>query len=462
MTTRHLPGVRVSHLALAATIVLLLAVLLVLLSATQARATSGQLLMESRYNGPGNGYDGGRAIAFDNNGYIYVTGDVSTAANNTDIITMKYRPSGTKVWARRWNGLANSQDLGYDIAVDAQRNVYVLGTTYDGSSYNLVTVKYDTAGSKKWAKSFDGPVSGTEYAAEIAVDSYGNAYVGGTSGGGASGVDYIVIKYLPSGVRSWARRYNGAANGNDDLQALTLDRDRNVIVTGASYNAAVDRDFLTVKYSPAGVKRWARRWDRGAAKDEQAEAVAADSNGNVYSVGWGMNAADQDVIIVKYTAGGTFRWYDRYDRLPGDDSARSVAIGPDNSPVLAGGSRNAIGNDDGLLMKFSPLGNQIWKKFYDGGVGGAVGQDWFSDVFVDGSGNVFAAGGSVNFTGNIDYMTARYSAEGVKKWARRYDGPGNGHDFANAVVKVPGGVFVTGSSPGFGSLEDIATLKYQP
>src|SRR5215831_7886437 len=52
---------------------------------------------------------------------------------------------------------------------------------------------------------------------------------------------------------------------------------------------------------------------------------------------------------------------------------------------------------------------------------------------------------------------------GVGLWLRRYNGPANGYDTANAIAVSPDGktVFVTGSSVGNGSNEDVVTYAYR-
>ncbi len=68
---------------------------------------------------------------------------------------------------------------------------------------------------------------------------------------------------------------------------------------------------------------------------------------------------------------------------------------------------------------------------------------------VDASGNVFVTGFSVGSGGNSDYETIAYSGAGVPLWTNRYNGPGNGSDYARAVaVDGSGNVFVTGYSYG--------------
>ena len=54
------------------------------------------------------------------------------------------------------------------------------------------------------------------------------------------------------------------------------------------------------------------------------------------------------------------------------------------------------------------------------------------------------------------------AAPGARLWASRYNGPGNGDDFAaSVVVNRAGTVFVTGASKGAGSGFDYATVAYR-
>jgi hypothetical protein len=82
---------------------------------------------------------------------------------------------------------------------------------------------------------------------------------------------------------------------------------------------------------------------------------------------------------------------------------------------------------------------------------------------VDWNGNVIVTGYSyVSNVGN-DYLTIKYDPNGDTVWVRRYNGPGNSGDVANALtLDSTGNVYVTGFSTGIDNYRDYTTIKYDP
>ncbi|MBE0572833.1 MAG: SBBP repeat-containing protein [Ignavibacteriaceae bacterium] len=104
--------------------------------------TTGDQIWVSRYNGPDSTVDAALSLALDGSGNVYVTGG-STDSGNEDCTTVKYNSNGSEIWVQRYNGPGNGWDQGKAIAVDDAGNVYVTGGGYgDGTKTDYVTIKY--------------------------------------------------------------------------------------------------------------------------------------------------------------------------------------------------------------------------------------------------------------------------------------------------------------------------------
>jgi hypothetical protein len=100
----------------------------------------------------------GFAVATDKRGNTYITGQTTNPGTATDYITIKYSPTGTQLWKQYYKGgdpNSDGVDIAHAIAVDNDGNVYVTGESQIGPSnpysyYGFATVKYDTNGVQKW------------------------------------------------------------------------------------------------------------------------------------------------------------------------------------------------------------------------------------------------------------------------------------------------------------------------
>ena len=111
--------------------------------ATVKYDSSGNQLWVRRYSGPGSYNDLAAGISLDSSGNVYITGYNVTINTACNYVTIKYDTSGNELWMQTYNGPGNWGDHARAIALDDSGNVYVTGESWGiSSNYDYATIKY--------------------------------------------------------------------------------------------------------------------------------------------------------------------------------------------------------------------------------------------------------------------------------------------------------------------------------
>jgi uncharacterized delta-60 repeat protein len=271
--------------------------------ATIKYTPTGVLEWIRRYDGPANDISKAYAIAVDTNSNVYVTGYSKGEFSGNDYATIKYTSSGDTAWIQRYD-VDNDQDEAHAIAVDDSGNCYVTGETKNtNNDFDYTTIKYTPSGDTAWVRKYDSPANDDDRAYSVAVDESGNVYVTGWSKDSGAHYDYATIKYTPSGDVDWIRRYEGSVGSEDQASAVAVDGSGNVFVTGRSEGSGTEFDYATIKYTSSGDTAWIERYDGTANDIDKAYAIALDKNGNAYVTGGSYNTStDYDYATIMYSA----------------------------------------------------------------------------------------------------------------------------------------------------------------
>lgn len=314
-----------------------------------------------------------------------------------------------------------------------------------------------------WDASYDANAGGlVDWAQAITIDSDDNVCVTGRSVTNGSAYDYLTVKYSADGNEMWSQIYDGIGSDTDCANAIVHDSNNDIYVTGYSRTAGNDYDCVTVKYSGIdGSEIWVQRYDGQAGAYDSAYAIAVDSADNIFVTGSaeGMETL-HNYITIKYSSDGTVLWSAVYNGpADGTDKATSIAIDASGDVYVTGRSEGVSSGYDYATIKYDGTdGTEIWLTRYNR----SDKADWGQAIALDDSNNVYVTGHSVD-SGNPDedYATVKYDTDGVQLWAARYNGPDNDSDKACAIASDPSGnVYVTGKSYAIGADFDYVTVKY--
>ncbi len=387
---------------------------------------SGTQMWVRWYDGSANDNDGATDIFLDAAGNVYVSGKARGTGTLEDLVAIKYDNAGTQQWAYIYSGLANLQDVGNAIGVDASGNVYVAGyTTLANTTTDWVMVKLNSAGVQQWLVTHNGTNNGSDEATDLIVNTSGIPFVTGSANETSGTLNDIVTKRIDptNGSSTWTGTFNGVANDNDYGEVITLDKNGNVYVAGRTFVSGYWFNYVTISYNPlSGSQVWVSFYGytdvNTNVKYEEVNAIVADSLSNVYitgqSQGNGNNGAQNDIATIKYNSAGTQVWVQRYTSSGNfDDRGHGIALDDTLNVYVTGYVTLSTTNKNFVTIKYDNAGNQLWLVTYDG-PGGSI--DDSRAIGVHDGGSVFVSGsGDVNPTSvvNDDYITIKYLPQNI-------------------------------------------------
>ncbi len=200
--------------------------------------TSGQQQWLAMFQNPDTYSSMGHCITLDSQGNVYIAGGLGLYEEICNYQTLKYNIDGELQWSDVYNpnfrldGELISSPVA--IAIDAAGNTLITGSGWMGIREVYNTIKYNTGGELQWFSLYDGLPSGFSIASDIAVDSQGNSYItGGSDNSNLYNYDIATLRYDNSGRQEWVQRFNGPTNGDDNGEAIAIDNQNNIIVTGS-------------------------------------------------------------------------------------------------------------------------------------------------------------------------------------------------------------------------------------
>jgi hypothetical protein len=424
-------------------------------------------------------------IGTDSSNNVYVVGTTDTGLDgnalvgNTDMFVMKFNSSGVKQWTKEL-GVAGDDLVIKGLAIDSSANVYVTGNTntgFDGNTLmgatDFFVTKFDSSGTKAWTKEL-GVSSAITEAYSVAVDTSGNAYIGGTTRGGLDGntlsgsSDFFVTKYSSAGVKAWTKQLGASGKSTYGL-AVKTDSSNNVFITGDT-TANLDGNTLVgnlsyfiTKYNTSGTKQWTKE-NGGASGRLYPYGITVDGSDNLVITGSTNVAFDghsltgvTDIFNAKYDTSGTKIWTTQLGGTAytsvhvtglGLDSSKNIYIGGYLPGSMDGLTQTGL--NDFYLAKYNSTGSRLWSAQ----LGVASKSTTAAGIVLDSSSNVYITGSTRGgldgntLTGNTDFFLSKYNSSGTKQWTKQLGVASRVTDAYAVGADSSDNVYVVGATSG--------------
>jgi hypothetical protein len=303
-------------------------------------------------------------------------------------------------------------------------------------------------------RQFGTPQSDSAY--WLFVDGRGHINLSGSTAGSlgapnAGNSDAWVATYNSSGDRLWLEQFGTPAQ--DDALGVSADANGNVYISGTTGGNLGGTHFgsvdaFIVKYNARGAQLWSRQL--GTSKPDYGQRNSVDDVGNVYIAGStlgelaGSPTIPENGFLAKYDSLGNRVWVRQREEGLGSSGYQGVVADPTGHIYVSGTGDGMARFHGGITSKYDQDGNLSWTGHVESDEAPAFGRD----VSSDGMGNVYLVGTAATdleayLQGDNDALLAKFDDSGTLLWTRQL--ATNGYDEASTVFADGlGNVYIAG------------------
>lgn len=273
-------------------------------------------------------------------------------------------------------------------------------------------------GDRLWVRAYaDGPY--VEEFRDLAPGPLRSVYAVGVAKATEETGKLLVARYSPDGVKLWARVYGAGGAGASGYRALAVTGGVIVVGTVGNISSPHRGDILIVKYSAKGERLWTTRYDGSAHRNDWPAAIAPGHPGTVYVGGTsvGKGTGRDYVVLQVNAAGGQIVWTRRYDGPATSDDLRALHADVDGNVYVTGVSEDSGGSTAAATLMYDIAGKRLWLRRLHAGAGPTYGAG--ITISVDDAA-VFVAGTTVGgMSTGEEVMLAKLAIDdGAKQWTQ--------------------------------------------
>lgn len=384
------------------------------------------------YDGVGHKNDFLNKVCVDKSKNIYMAGQSEELNGALAFFLIKYNETGDSLFTERYVSAPTSWNEVNSMAVDADQNIYAIGTASFGQSFlRGIFFKFDINGNVVWQKTY-----GLSNKQAVAVDYQNNPIIGINVGEPAGAAE--IIKYSPAGDSLWGDVFYYESSSLTVNNFLIDSSGFMYVVLKDSYEYGSDvpgERIRLMKLNQDGIVQWGKTINKAAPlkliHDKESNLilatersiiklsangdsiwenssfvintdVAVDSKNNIIISGFGGGIGGMDYVTRKISSGGTELWDQEFNSQENlRDFASCVTVDNKDNIYISGGSNEMVSQGVSYTLRYSESGQLTWQQRFK--ATHSIYND-ASTIFLDDSNNVFVAGDYTDSTNGSNYF----------------------------------------------------------
>lgn len=343
----------------------------------------------------------------------------------------RYDAEGNRVWLRQFGD--DDTDAALEVAVGSQGDIFVVGyRLQDDRRAGTWVARFDSSGQEKWSTTL-----APYFAADVSISPNGVAAVGGdvviagTSRDANDDSNAWVLSLTEAGALNWMQEIGSYED--DFAGGVAVDGQGNVFVAGHT-NGSIDgvagnngdRDAWLAAYDKDGNQLYLTQW--GGNGTDFVSAVAAGPLDAVYVAGYtdgikGENAGSSDAWLARFDRQGNQGWLRQLGGT-GADSADALAVDSNGNVFIAGQTDvgSGAGGDNALYVaQYNAAGIRQQLDSLD-----SPANEQVRSMRVDTAGNLYLGGayelqaGDNSQAAGVDAWAARLDADNELVWLKTF------------------------------------------
>lgn len=304
-------------------------------------------------------YDEGKEIAIDEFGNIFMAARIeSIGGNMADTYTAKFQPDGTLEWGIDYSG-ASDPDFAAGIALSPGGKVYTATSAFNffgSATQDMQTICYNSEGGQQWVANYTGTAStSNDWIKDVCVDENDNTGICGSLNNAS--MDFAVRFQNNFSTPLWSYTKDGSANANDTA-VVVCHHPMGLVATGKIVQDINGNDITsvyTVLLDENGAEIWSHVFNGDESLGAEPQAMVLDENGNIYISGWvKSSSAGKNALVLRYSQSGILEYVIEHNgSFNLDDSFRDIALDVNNDLVVTGQSFTSATNSVFVTAKYA-------------------------------------------------------------------------------------------------------------